>query len=79
MIWGEDRASVGQLPRSGRLCATGIIREYRGSAEVIIRTPKVGTFPNDYAKQELKRALLRSVVRIVSENGTLDKEEARRL
>lgn len=40
LIWGENRASVGQLPRSGRFCAVGTIREYKGAPEIIIRESK---------------------------------------
>lgn len=40
LIWGDDRANVGQLPRSGRVCATGTITEYRGSPEIVIRDAK---------------------------------------
>ena len=40
LIWSEDRANVGDLPRSGRFCATGTIKEYRGRPEMIIRNAK---------------------------------------
>jgi hypothetical protein len=31
LVWGSDRANVGNLPHTGRLCATGTITEYRGT------------------------------------------------
>ena len=37
LIWGDDRANVGRVPESGRVCATGIIRAYRGSPEIVLR------------------------------------------
>jgi micrococcal nuclease len=37
LIWGEDRARVGAVPKSGRICATGIIKEYRGAPEIVLR------------------------------------------
>jgi hypothetical protein len=36
LVWGSDRTSVGNLPRSGRLCVTGLITEYRGTPGIII-------------------------------------------
>ena len=40
LIWGDDRANVGQMPKSGRVCVTGRITEYRGSPEIVIRDAK---------------------------------------
>jgi hypothetical protein len=37
VVWGDDRASVGQLPSSGQLCVTGYIKQYRGVPEVDLR------------------------------------------
>lgn len=37
LIWGDDRARVGTVPESGRICATGLIRAYRGSPEIVLR------------------------------------------
>jgi hypothetical protein len=37
LIWGDDRASVGNFPTSGRVCATGTIADYRGKPEIVIR------------------------------------------
>jgi hypothetical protein len=37
LIWGDDRAKVGTVPETGRICATGIIKEYRGSPEIVLR------------------------------------------
>jgi hypothetical protein len=37
LIWGDDRAKVGAVPESGRICATGLITEYRGSPEIVLR------------------------------------------
>lgn len=39
LIWGDDRPSVGQMPRVGtRVCASGTIQEYRGVPEVVVRS-----------------------------------------
>ncbi len=38
LVWGSDRANVGNLPRTGRICATGTITEYRGIPEIIVHT-----------------------------------------
>jgi hypothetical protein len=40
LVWGDDRANVGRLPRSGRVCATGTITEYHGSPEIVVRDAK---------------------------------------
>lgn len=35
VIWGEDMLAVGKLPEQGsRVCATGLIEEYRGVPEI---------------------------------------------
>jgi hypothetical protein len=36
LVWGSDRANVGSLPRSGRICVTGMITEYRRTPEVVL-------------------------------------------
>lgn len=38
VVWGDDRATVGQLPSSGQLCVTGYIKEYRGLPEMELRS-----------------------------------------
>jgi hypothetical protein len=45
LIWGEDRSAVGQLPASGRVCATGTIREYRGAPEIVVRDARSWSVP----------------------------------
>ena len=37
LIWGDNRASVGQFPESGRVCVSGIIAECRGKPEIVLR------------------------------------------
>ena len=37
LLWGNDRGKVGAVPESGRICATGVITEYRGSPEIVLR------------------------------------------
>jgi len=38
LVWVEDRANVGRLPRSGaHACATGLIEDYRGVPEIVVR------------------------------------------
>jgi len=39
LIWGDDRAKVGALPADGsRVCATGVIQDYRGVPEIVVRS-----------------------------------------
>ena len=38
VVWGDDRATVGQLPSAGQLCVTGYIKEYRGVPEIELRS-----------------------------------------
>ncbi len=39
LIWGDDRQKVGALPTEGaRVCATGMIQEYRGVPEIVVRS-----------------------------------------
>lgn len=39
LIWGEDRSKVGNLPTEGaRVCATGVIQEYRGVPEIVVKS-----------------------------------------
>jgi DNA/RNA endonuclease YhcR with UshA esterase domain len=38
LVWGKDRTNVGDLPREGsRVCATGVIQEYKGVPEIVVR------------------------------------------
>lgn len=37
LIWGDDQGKVGAVPKTGRICATGFITEYRGSPEIVLR------------------------------------------
>jgi len=39
-VWGSDRASVGAIPSSGMLCATGVITSYRGRPEIVVKDTK---------------------------------------
>jgi hypothetical protein len=36
LVWASDRPDVGDLPRSGLICATGTITEYGGTPEIVI-------------------------------------------
>jgi hypothetical protein len=39
LIWGDDRQKVGKLPEEGsKVCATGMIQEYRGAPEIVVRS-----------------------------------------
>jgi hypothetical protein len=41
LVWGDDRKAVGELPRlKSRLCVTGIIKEYRGLPEIVVRSTR---------------------------------------
>jgi hypothetical protein len=39
LIWGDDRPNVEPLPADGsHACATGMIQEYRGVPEIVVRS-----------------------------------------
>lgn len=39
LVWGDDRQNVGKLPEQGsRVCASGMIQEYRGVPEIVVRS-----------------------------------------
>jgi|HubBroStandDraft_1064217.scaffolds.fasta_scaffold144859_2 hypothetical protein len=39
LVWGDDRQKVGALPGEGsRVCATGVIQDYRGVPEIVVRS-----------------------------------------
>jgi hypothetical protein len=39
LVWGDDKKNVGELPRVGsRVCAKGLITDYHGVPEVIVRS-----------------------------------------
>jgi DNA/RNA endonuclease YhcR with UshA esterase domain len=39
LVWGDDRQNVGELPRTGaHICATGLIKDYRGVPEIVVRS-----------------------------------------
>jgi hypothetical protein len=39
LIWGDDRPKVGTLPSEGsRVCATGMIQDYHGVPEIVVRS-----------------------------------------
>lgn len=40
LVSGSDRASVGAIPSSGMLCATGVITSYRGRQEIVVKDTK---------------------------------------
>jgi hypothetical protein len=41
LIWGDDRAKVGELPRvDSRVCATGMVQDYRGVPEIVVRSAR---------------------------------------
>lgn len=38
LVWGDDRKNVGDLPQVGsHVCATGLIKDYRGVPEIVVR------------------------------------------
>lgn len=37
LIWRDDQWRVGHVPGSGRVCATGVITDYRGTPEIVVR------------------------------------------
>jgi hypothetical protein len=40
LVWEEGRQNVGALPRSGHLCASGLISYYHGVPEIVVRSSK---------------------------------------
>jgi hypothetical protein len=39
LVWGDDRQKIGALPREGtRVCATGLITDYHGVPEIVVRS-----------------------------------------
>jgi len=39
LVWGDDRKAVGELPRlNSRVCAIGLIKDYRGVPEIVVRS-----------------------------------------
>jgi hypothetical protein len=38
LIWGSDKAAVGQVPKTGHICAKGTISLYRGVPEIVVRS-----------------------------------------
>jgi hypothetical protein len=36
VVWQHDKETVGLLPSSGQLCASGTITQYRGGAEIVL-------------------------------------------
>jgi hypothetical protein len=39
LVWGDDRKNVGEFPHVGtRVCATGMIQDYRGVPEIVVRS-----------------------------------------
>jgi len=39
LVWGDDRAAVGTFPSTGaHVCATGMIKDYRGVPEIVVRS-----------------------------------------
>jgi hypothetical protein len=46
LVWGSDRATVGVLPHSGRICATGTITKYRGTPEIVLHGAQDWYVPN---------------------------------
>lgn len=50
LIWGSDRASVGEIPKTGHICAKGTISLYKSVPEIVVRSSTslyVPTLSND--------------------------------
>lgn len=45
LVWGSDRDRVGALPAGGRICAAGVVTEYRGRPEIVVRDPGSWSVP----------------------------------
>jgi hypothetical protein len=38
LVWGDDRKNVGELPHVGaRVCASGMIQDYKGVPEIVVK------------------------------------------
>jgi hypothetical protein len=37
LVWERDKGAVGSLPGSGQICVTGIVTQYHGGAEIVLR------------------------------------------
>jgi hypothetical protein len=37
LIWGDDRGKVGAVPESGKICAIGVVTQYLGTPEIVLR------------------------------------------
>lgn len=51
VFWERDRASVGTLPSSGRLCVTGFIEQYRGGAQIVLHAASSWSAPKSQPAQ----------------------------
>ena len=39
LVWGDDRKNVGELPPEGsRVCATGLVQDYHGVPEIVVKS-----------------------------------------
>jgi hypothetical protein len=66
LVWGDDRSKVGILPQNGaHVCATGLIQDYRGVPEIVVRSS--GQF--EQVELSAKRVGLRS--------GTINRQSSR--
>jgi hypothetical protein len=45
VIWLRDKAKVGSFPSSGVVCVTGLITEYHGRPEIVLRTSSAWSAP----------------------------------
>jgi hypothetical protein len=45
VIWERDKAAVGTLPSSGRLCVTGTITDYHGRTEIVLHDAASWSIP----------------------------------
>ena len=45
LVWGSDRASVGTIPSSGMMCASGVISSHRGTPEIVVKDIKSWYIP----------------------------------
>lgn len=45
VVWQHDRANVGNVPRIGVLCVSGVITEYHGRPEIVIHSASDWSIP----------------------------------
>ena len=51
VVWQRDKAIVGSLPASGKLCVAGLVEQYRGKAEIVLHAASSWYVPKSQPAQ----------------------------